>query len=170
MITFFSLFSVSHLFCNLLASNSPSPTVASQTRTLQILPPQSLSFCVFMMGLSGLILGQPLLEFSLPLYVFQLAVEGRKLAVLFTISGISGKTSLVLTTTQAERKCYELQAFIIGYYDSSTRGGCRDSSVVMRWLLYHESQRLYPSNNITSDGLQMPVSPALQLSCASSGL
>ena len=52
------------LWCSLLASNSPSPTLASQILTLQILPPQSLSFRVFVMD-SGLTLGQTLLEFSL---------------------------------------------------------------------------------------------------------
>lgn len=45
-----------------------------------------------MMDWSGLWLGQTPLECGLYLYVFPLAVEATKLAVLFTIAEISGKT------------------------------------------------------------------------------
>lgn len=92
--TFFScLFLFCILLCSLLNSQArprPPPSLPS-TDITDFFPPCPLSFCVFLMDLSGLMPGQTPLEFSLFVGVL-MAVEGRKLAVRFTIAEFLGKS------------------------------------------------------------------------------
>lgn len=84
MISFFSVFLFCILLCSLPASNIISHLSLPQRDITD--SATAATFCVFMKDLSGLTLGQTLLEFSLRLYIIRLAVEGRKLEVLFTIA------------------------------------------------------------------------------------